>query len=63
MDEKERQENLALLRELERQLREIDKKLLRHPPHGDDEEFEFLRKKAINYRDMIQTLRSKLYEN
>ena len=63
MDDKERREKVALLLELERQLREIDVKILKYPPHGDDYEFDFLRRKAIKYRDMIQTLRSQLYEN
>lgn len=63
MDEKERQEDLALLRELERQLRNLDRDILDYPLRGDDKRYRFLNQKAANYRDMIQRLKSKLYEN
>jgi hypothetical protein len=47
-------ESLELKRLLEKYLLEIDDSILTYPPFGDDEKFEFLIKKAISYRNIIQ---------
>jgi hypothetical protein len=54
------EESLELKRLLETYLLEIDDSILTYPPFGDDEKFEFLIKKAINYRNIIQQIKSDL---
>jgi hypothetical protein len=54
------EESLELKRLLEKYLLEIDDSILTYPPFGDDEKFEFLIKKAISYRDIIQKIKSEL---
>jgi hypothetical protein len=53
-------ESLELKRLLEKYLSEIDDSILTYPPFGDDEKFEFLIKKAISYRNIIQQIKSDL---
>ncbi len=50
------EESLELRRLLEKYLLEIDDSILTYPPFGDDEKFEFLIKKAISYRNIIQQI-------
>jgi hypothetical protein len=50
------EESLELKRLLEKYLLEIDDSILTYPPFGDDEKFDFLIKKAINYRNIIQQI-------
>ena len=50
------EESLELKRLLEKYLLEIDDSILTYPPFGDDEKFEFLIKKAISYRNIIQQI-------
>ncbi len=54
------EESLELKRLLEKYLLEIDDSILTYPPFGDDEKFEFLIKKAINYRNIIQQIKTDL---
>ena len=54
------QESLALKRLLEKYLLEINDSILNYPPMGNEEKFEFLIKKAINYRDIIQKINDEL---
>jgi hypothetical protein len=54
------EESLELKRLLEKYLLEIDDSILTYPPFGDDSKFEFLINKAINYRDIIQKIKSDL---
>jgi hypothetical protein len=54
------EESLELKRLLETYLLEINDSILTYPPFGDDEKFEFLIKKAINYRNIIQQIKSDL---
>ena len=57
---KHHQESLELKRLLEKYLLEINDSILNYPPIGDEEKFEFLIKKAINYRDIIQKINDEL---
>ena len=50
------EESLELKRLLEKYLLEINDSILTYPPFGDDEKFEFLIKKAISYRNIIQQI-------
>ncbi len=54
------EESLELKRLLEKYLLEIEDSILTYPPFGDDEKFEFLIKKAINYRNIIQKIKTDL---
>lgn len=54
------EESLELKRLLEKYLLEIDDSILTYRPSGDDEKFNFLIKKAISYRDIIQKIKSEL---
>jgi hypothetical protein len=54
------EESLELVRLLEKYLLEINDSILTYPPFEDDEKFEFLIKKAISYRDIIQKIKSEL---
>lgn len=54
------EESSELKRLLEKYLLEIDDSILTYPPFGNDEKFEFLIKKAINYRDIIQKIKTDL---
>ncbi|MDZ7898131.1 MAG: hypothetical protein U5N85_08895 [Arcicella sp.] len=54
------EESLELKRLLEKYLLEIDDAILSYPPFGDDEKFEFLIKKAISYRNIIQQIKTEL---
>ena len=54
------EESLELKRLLEKYLLEIDDSILTYPPFGDDGKFEFLIKKAINYRNIIQKIKKDL---
>lgn len=54
------EESLELKRLLEKYLLEIDDSILTYPPFGDDEKFEFLIKKAIYYRNIIQKIKEEL---
>lgn len=51
------EEILELQRLLEKYLLEINDTILSYPPKGDEEKFEFLIKKAISYRDIIQKIK------
>jgi CRISPR/Cas system-associated endonuclease Cas3-HD len=51
------EEILELQRLLEKYLLEINDAILSYPPKGDEEKFEFLIKKAISYRDIIQKIK------
>jgi hypothetical protein len=53
-------ESLELKQLLEKYLLEIDDSILTYPPFGDDSTFEFLIKKAISYRNIIQQIKSDL---
>lgn len=50
------EESLELKRLLEKYLLEINDSILDFPPSGDEEKFNFLIKKAINYRNIIQKI-------
>lgn len=54
------EESLELKRLLETYLLEIDDSILTFPPFGDNSTFEFLIKKAINYRNIIQQIKKDL---
>ena len=54
------QESLELKILLEKFLIEVDDAILSFPPYGDEEKFEFLIKKAISYRDIIQRINEEL---
>lgn len=54
------EESLELKRLLEKYLLEIDDAILTYPPFGDDDKFEFLIKKAISYRNIIQQIETEL---
>ena len=54
------EESLELKRLLEKYLLEINDSILDFPPFGDEEKFNFLIKKAISYRDIIQKIREEL---
>jgi hypothetical protein len=54
------QESLELKLLLEKYLTEINDAILTFPPHGEEEKFEFLIKKAISYRDIIQRINDEL---
>ena len=57
---KHHQESLELKRLLEKYLLEINDSILNYPPIGDEEKFEFLIKKAISYRNVIQKINDEL---
>jgi hypothetical protein len=50
--------NLKLL--LEKMLLELNDKIISYLPEDSDEDFEFLVKKAINYRGLIQRINNEL---
>jgi len=54
------EESLELKRLLEKYLLEINDTILDFPPLGDEEKFNFLIKKAIYYRDIIQKIKQDL---
>lgn len=54
------QESLELKQLLEKYLIELNDSILNYPPKGDEEKFEFLIKKAISYRDIIQKINDEL---
>lgn len=54
------QESLELKQLLEKYLLELNDSILNYPPMGDEEKFEFLIKKAINYQDIIQKINDEL---
>jgi hypothetical protein len=54
------EESLELKRLLEKYLIEINDSILDFPPFGDEEKFNFLIKKAINYRNVIQKIKEDL---
>jgi hypothetical protein len=54
------QESLELKRLLEKYLLELNDSILNYPPMEDEEKFEFLIKKAISYRDIIQRINDEL---
>ena len=54
------QESLELKRLLQKYLLELNDSILNYPPISDEEKFEFLIKKAINYRDIIQKINDEL---
>jgi hypothetical protein len=54
------QESLELKRLLEKYLLEINDSILDFPPFGDEEKFNFLIKKAIYYREIIQKINEDL---
>ena len=54
------EESLELKQLLEKYLLEINDSILDFPPFGDEEKFNFLVKKAINYRDIIQKIKEDL---
>lgn len=54
------EESLELKRLLEKYLLEINDAILDFPPLGDEEKFNFLIKKAIYYRDIIQKIKQDL---
>lgn len=54
------QESLEIKLLLEKYLIEINDTILSFPPNGEEEKFEFLIKKAISYRDIIQRINDEL---
>ena len=54
------QESLELKQLLEKYLLELNDSILNYPTIGDEEKFEFLIKKAISYRDIIQKINDEL---
>ncbi len=54
------EESLELKRLLETYLLEINDSILTFPPFGENEKFEFLIKKAISYRNIIQQIKKEL---
>ena len=54
------EESLELKRLLEKYLLEIDDAILTYPPFDGDDKFEFLIKKAISYRNIIQQIETEL---
>ena len=45
---------------LEKMLLELNDKIVSYLPEDSDEDFEFLVRKAINYRGLIQTINNEL---
>lgn len=54
------QESLELKLLLEKYLVEINDAILSFPSNGEEEKFDFLIKKAISYRDIIQRINDEL---
>ena len=53
---------LDLKRAMEDQLEELEYQIIFSDPHDDDEEFQFLLKKAANYRDTLKKIDQRLNE-
>lgn len=60
MDEIERQDLLAMQREIERLLRKLEEKIIGYPPKAADEPFNFMLKKAVVYRELLREIQSRL---
>jgi hypothetical protein len=63
MSEEERQDWLNMKAVLEDYLTVIDEQILRFSAYGKDDEYQFLLKKAVEYRDTIHKINELLRKN
>lgn len=63
MDEKEREELLALKRTVRQILINLDNEIIKRSPKDSDELFNFRVRKAIYYRDIIKQIDAQLRED
>jgi predicted kinase len=56
----ERESDLALLHLLEQDIKRVERQIIEYPPDADDENFNFLLRKARRYQEWIERLKEKL---